>query len=52
MTEVEKLRRALDASVILQAHYAALLNAYDGGERLIFTTTEEWLKRVDEVCAE
>jgi hypothetical protein len=49
MTEVEKLRRALDVSVMLQAHYAALLNMHDGGERHVFTSTEEWLKRVDEV---
>lgn len=44
--EIERLREALDASVKLQAHYAALLNMHDGGERIVFASTEEWLERL------
>ncbi len=40
------LRRALDESVKLQAHYAELLNMHDGGQRMIFRTTQEWLDRL------
>jgi hypothetical protein len=39
------LRRALDESLKLQAHYAKLLNMWDGGDRLIFESAEEWIER-------
>jgi hypothetical protein len=39
------LRRALDESLKLQAHYAKVLNMWDGGDRLIFENAEEWIER-------
>lgn len=47
---IEKLKRALEDSVRLQAHYAELLNGWDGGKRIVFKSVEEWLKRLDLVC--
>jgi hypothetical protein len=46
-----ELRRALRASLRLQAHYAQLLNQYDGGSRMIFADVPEWLARLREVDA-
>lgn len=43
------LEIALEESVKLQSHYAALLNMHDGGERLQFTTAEEWIDRLVEI---
>ncbi len=40
------LRTALDESVKLQAHYAKLLNQWDGGHRLIFPSTGSWIARL------
>jgi len=40
---------ALEESLKLQAHYAALLNMYDGGERGIFNSTLEWIGRLREM---
>lgn len=37
---------ALRESVKLQAHYAFLLNGWDGGKRIVFTSAEEWIERV------
>jgi len=37
---------ALAESVKLQAHYAALLNMHDGGQRMVFPTVEAWLERL------
>lgn len=37
---------ALEESVKLQAHYAELLNMHDGGQRMIFKDTKEWLLRL------
>lgn len=34
---------ALEQSVKLQAHYAALLNDYDGGKRKQFASAQEWI---------
>lgn len=45
---VEALRVALAESVKLQAHYAELLNQYDGGKRMIFKTPEAWMARLKE----
>ncbi len=46
-SSVERLRHGLDELVKLQAHYAKLLNMHDGGERIAFTSTDEWLKRLE-----
>jgi hypothetical protein len=46
--DLHKTRIALDESVKLQAHYAGLLNAWDGGERRIFKTSDEWIARLEE----
>jgi hypothetical protein len=37
---------ALEESVKLQSHYAELLNAWDGGERLKFADAGEWIARL------
>ena len=37
---------ALEKSVELQSHYATLLNGYDGGERMKFTSGQEWIDRL------
>ena len=44
-----ELRKALQASVRLQSHYAQLLNSYDGGKRIIFNTVEEWIARLRKI---
>ncbi len=49
MTDVTTLEDALERSVKLQSHYAALLNAYDGGQRMTFRNADEWLARLDVV---
>ncbi len=46
--ERENLKIALDESIILQAHYAQLLNMHDGGQRSIFPTVKEWMERLKE----
>jgi len=43
---VQELEIALAESVMLQSHYAKLLNMYDGGERLCFADSDEWLARL------
>ena len=40
---------ALEELVKLQAHYARLLNAHDGGERKAFESAEQWMERLKEV---
>lgn len=47
--EVEELRHALDEIIILQRHYASLLNQYDGGNRKGFASADEWIGRLREV---
>jgi hypothetical protein len=37
---------ALEESIKLQSHYAALLNEYDGGKRLQFANADEWIARL------
>jgi hypothetical protein len=37
---------ALDESIRLQSHYARLLNMYDGGKRLEFSNSGEWIERL------
>jgi len=41
-----ELEQALAESLKLQSHYAALLNQYDGGERIIFGGANEFLERL------
>lgn len=45
---VMELRIALRESVKLQAHYASLLNQWDGGQRMIFDNSEAWISRLRE----
>ncbi|MHA1572987.1 MAG: hypothetical protein ACTSX8_03250 [Alphaproteobacteria bacterium] len=45
-----KLENALEESVRLQAHYGKLLNAQDGGERLIFDSVDAWIARLDKLA--
>ena len=45
-TENRNLRKALEESVKLQAHYAELLNMHDGGKRMIFPTVDAWIERL------
>lgn len=45
--QIENLTKALEESLKLQAHYAKLLNDYDGGHRLIFNTKEAWMNRLN-----
>jgi hypothetical protein len=44
--EIEKISEALGESLNIQAHYAALLNQYDGGKRLVFRNVDEWMSRL------
>lgn len=44
--ELLDVARALEESVKLQSHYASLLNTYDGGQRMQFSTADEWIKRL------
>ena len=44
--EIVELRDALEQSVKLQSHYAFLLNATDGGERMQFGNAQEWMDRL------
>ncbi len=46
--ENERYRAALDASVSLQSHYAMLLNGWDGGERMQFASSDDWINRLTE----
>jgi hypothetical protein len=41
------LERALQESVKLQSHYAAILNDYDGGRRRQFSSSKEWIERIE-----
>lgn len=44
-----QLLRALEMSLTLQSHYARCLNDYDGGERMVFKTVDEWLQRLKDM---
>lgn len=48
-TNVVDLWYCLEQSIILQAHYARLLNDYDGGERIIFKDAKDWIERLKQV---
>lgn len=43
-----ELYEALKESLILQSHYAQLLNQYDAGKRLGFLSPEAWIARLRE----
>lgn len=43
---VRYLHAALEESVKLQSHYAALLNVHDGGQRMTFNDAAAWLERL------
>jgi hypothetical protein len=46
--KLTRLQIALRESLILQSHYAALLNQFDGGNRRGFADPEAWMKRLKE----
>ena len=48
--ENARLKEALEKSIKLQSHYAKLLNAYDGGKRIVFSY-QEWLDRLSHLEA-
>jgi len=43
---IKRMHHALEASVSTQRHYADLLNAYDGGKRMLFANATEWMERL------
>ncbi len=43
---MEEIQNALEESVKLQSHYAKLLNAWDGGQRIGFKSAKEWIQRL------
>jgi hypothetical protein len=47
--QLEDLKIALVESVKLQSHYAATLNEYDGGKRIVFKSATEWLERLRKI---
>lgn len=46
---IAELEEALYESVMLQSHYAFLLNTRDGGQRTVFKTVRQWMDRVKRV---
>ena len=44
-----QLMDALEQSVEMQSHYAALLNEIDGGVRFTFRSADEWIVRLREI---
>jgi len=44
--QIVELQESLDESIKFQTHYAELLNMYDGGKRIIFKNSEQWIKRL------
>jgi len=49
--EIAELWAALDELIKLQRHYALLLNQYDGGRRLQFHSSRDWVARLREIKA-
>jgi hypothetical protein len=45
----EELTKALTESLILQSHYANLLNWHDGGKRMTFANVREWVARLRKI---
>jgi len=46
LTRIGGIADGLEGSVRLQSHYAAMLNAYDDGQRLTFQDGAAWLERL------
>jgi hypothetical protein len=46
---MDELFIALKESLKLQKHYALLLNQYDGGNRIVFSSVEDWVARLRKV---
>jgi hypothetical protein len=46
---LHELYNALEQSLKLQSQYAELLNMYDGGKRMQFSTPEEWVERLRKI---
>jgi hypothetical protein len=44
--EITIVWRALEESIRLQSHYAALLNMHDGGKRTPFADAAAWIARL------
>lgn len=44
-----EVKIALEESVRLQSHYADLLNMHDGGQRIVFKSADEWVRRLREI---
>ena len=44
--EIKRLQIALCESLVLQSHYAILLNRFDDGNRLTFATAKDWIDRL------
>lgn len=47
--DIDALKIALEESVKIQSHYAKLLNMYDGGNRIGFKNTDEWIARLKKI---
>jgi hypothetical protein len=47
--QAKRMAGALEHSLKLQENYATLLNMYDGGERIIFKSVDEWVDRLKEL---
>jgi hypothetical protein len=48
VVDSNKLQKLMD----LHAHYARLLNDYDGGKRIIFRTFDDWSQRLDNMIGQ
>ena len=42
------MRKVLEESLRVQSHYAELLNASDGGGRMLFDSVDKWVERMKE----
>jgi hypothetical protein len=47
--DTSTLQHALEESLKLQAIYARLLNQYDDGKRIVFTSAQTWLDRLRQI---
>lgn len=45
-SDLEAARGALEQSVKFQSHYAAILNDWDGGKRMVFANADAWMDRL------
>lgn len=51
VSEIEILKVALDEALKLMKLYAQIINQYDGGQRRLFDTSQEWIERLRETGA-